>query len=266
MQWQGRRGSSNVQDLRGRGVVMGGGGTLFVLAIAAVVWCMGGDPFAVLQVASEAGALQASRPASSGDDELAQFVSVVLADTEDTWSQLLPGYREPTLVLFEGQVASACGYQSAAVGPFYCPGDQKAYIDLSFYRTLRDRLGAPGDFAQAYVLAHEIGHHVQHLTGISDRVAARQQREPRKANAWSVEQELQADCFAGVWAHHARDWLEAGDLEEGLRAAAAIGDDRLSGGRIRPDAFTHGSSAQRVEALRRGMTTGDPDACAIQGL
>jgi predicted metalloprotease len=255
-----------VQDLRGRGVALGGGGTVVVIALAAVVWCMGGDPLAVLQVASDAGAMQASRPSSGTDDALAEFVSVVLADTERTWSRLLPGYREPTLVLFEGQVASACGYQSAAVGPFYCPADEKAYIDLSFYRTLRDRLGAPGDFAQAYVLAHEVGHHVQHLTGISQRVRAQQQRDPRRANAWSVQQELQADCFAGVWAHHASEWLEPGDLEEGLRAAAAIGDDKLSGGRIRPDQFTHGTSAQRMEALRTGMRTGDPDACRIEGL
>ena len=266
MKWQGRRGSANVEDRRGRGAALGGGGLLLTLGVAVVVWLLGGDPMAVVRIASESGALSASRPTSGDDDELAAFVRVVLADTETTWGRLQPGYREPTLVLFEGQVASACGYQSAAVGPFYCAADQKAYIDLSFYRTLRDRLGAPGDFAQAYVLAHEVGHHVQHLTGVSRAIDAQQARDPRQANTWSVKQELQADCLAGVWAHHASSWLEPGDLEEGLQAAAAIGDDRLGGGRIRPDAFTHGSSAQRVDALRSGITHGDPARCTIPGL
>lgn len=266
MKWEGRRQSTNVDDRRGRGVALGGGGTLLMLGLAGVVWMLGGDPTAVLQVAAEQGALSSSRPSSGDDEALAGFVSVVLADTEDTWTRLMPDYRAPKLVLFEGRVSSACGMQSAAVGPFYCAGDEKAYIDLSFYRTLRDRIGAPGDFAQAYVLAHEVGHHVQHLTGVSAKVRQQQAQRPRDANALSVQQELQADCYAGVWAFHAQSWLDAGDVEEGLRAAAAIGDDALSGGTTRPDAFTHGSSAQRVEWLRKGMASGDPAACVMPGL
>ena len=192
----------------------------------------------------------------------------MLADTEDTWRQLFRRmnreYRDPTLVLFSGSVQSACGMAGAAVGPFYCPGDQKLYLDTSFFRDLRDRFGAPGDFAQAYVIAHEVGHHVQTLLGISERVqAARRRGDTREANALSVRMELQADCFAGVWAHHAdktRHVLEEGDLDEALGAATAIGDDRLQRqgqGRVVPESFTHGSSAQRVQWFRRGFDSGE---------
>jgi predicted metalloprotease len=208
-------------------------------------------------------------PAQPGpQDELARFVSVVLADTEDVWNELLRreglAYRKPTLVLFRNAAQSACGFQSAAVGPFYCPLDEKVYIDLTFYEDMRRRLGAPGDFAQAYVIAHEIGHHVQKLLGISDRVrAAQQQTGEAEANDLSVRLELQADFLAGVWAHHAeRNWqiLEEGDIEEALNAASAIGDDRLqmeSRGYVVPESFTHGSSEQRVKWFRLGLTTGD---------
>jgi len=213
-----------------------------------------------------------ARPPAAGNDPGREFVSVVLADTEETWGALFSAsgkrYREPTLVLFSGAVQSACGFAQAAVGPFYCPGDAKVYIDLSFYDDLARRFGAPGDFAQAYVIAHEIGHHVQNLLGITERVHALQQRASREqANALSVRLELQADCLAGVWAHHAeraRDLLERGDIEEGLRAAAAIGDDRLqrqSRGYVAPDSFTHGSSDQRVRWFRRGIDSGRTDAC-----
>jgi predicted metalloprotease len=209
---------------------------------------------------------------SGAEDELADFVSVVLADTEDTWNalfaQLDARYQEPKLVLFSGSVRSACGFAQAAMGPFYCPADQKVYIDLSFYDDLRSQYGAPGDFAQAYVIAHEVGHHVQNLLGISDKVqSARQRVSETEGNELSVRLELQADCLSGVWANHAhraRDILEAGDVEEGLRAAAAIGDDRLqkqARGYVTPDSFTHGSSQQRVRWFRRGLEEGELSAC-----
>lgn len=215
----------------------------------------------------------AGRPAGEApSDEMGQFVSVVLADTEDTWNaifrQMGRDYPEPTLVLFSGSVQSACGFAQAAVGPFYCPGDRKVYIDLSFYEDLRTKLKAPGDFAQAYVIAHEVGHHVQTVLGISEQVrAAGQGRSQEEANALSVRQELQADCFAGVWGHHAqrtRQILEPGDVEEALAAASAIGDDRLqmqSRGYVAPESFTHGSSEQRVRWFRRGFESGDAGAC-----
>jgi len=210
--------------------------------------------------------------AGAGEDELKEFVSVVLADTEDTWGAIFEQdrqtYREPKLVLFSGSVRSACGFAEAAMGPFYCPGDLKVYIDLSFYDELRTQFGAPGDFAQAYVIAHEVGHHVQNLLGISDQVDGAKRRASReKANQLSVRLELQADCLAGVWAHHAdraRGILEAGDVEEALRAASAIGDDRLqkqTRGAITPDSFTHGSSAQRSAWFRRGLEQGELKAC-----
>jgi uncharacterized protein len=206
------------------------------------------------------------------DDEMGQFVATVLGYTEDTWGALFKQsgqtYREPTLVLFSDQVSSACGFAQAAMGPFYCPADQKVYIDLGFYRDLHERFGAPGDFAQAYVIAHEVGHHVQNLLGIAQEVQSlRQQVSEPEANALSVMMELQADCFAGLWAHHterAEQVLEEGDLEEGLNAAAAIGDDRMqrrAQGYVVPDAFTHGSSAQRVRWFREGLATGDFKAC-----
>lgn len=209
---------------------------------------------------------------SGAEDELADFVSVVLADTEDAWHSLFgeldARYREPTLVLFSGSVRSACGFARAAMGPFYCPADEKVYIDLSFYDDLRLQHGAPGDFAQAYVIAHEVGHHVQNLLGISDQVqSARQRVSETRGNQLSVRLELQADCLSGVWANHAhraRDILESGDVEEGLRAAAAIGDDRLqkqARGYVTPDSFTHGSSEQRVRWFRRGLEEGALSAC-----
>jgi predicted metalloprotease len=203
---------------------------------------------------------------------MADFVSVVLADTEDTWNKLFrqngENYVEPTLVLYSGAVESACGFARSAVGPFYCPADQKVYIDLSFYEDLKTRHQAPGDFAQAYVIAHEVGHHVQNQLGISDRVRAMQRRVRQgEANQLSVRLELQADCFAGIWAHHAdrsRQILEQGDVEEALNAASSIGDDRLqrrSQGYVVPEAFTHGSSAQRVRWFKRGIQTGNPEQC-----
>jgi len=214
--------------------------------------------------------------AGAGEDELKDFVSVVLADTEDTWggifAQANQRYRQPKLVLFSDSVRSACGFAEAAMGPFYCPGDQKVYIDLSFYDELRSQFGAPGDFAQAYVIAHEIGHHVQNLLGISDQVEeAKRGRGKADANNLSVRLELQADCLAGVWAYHAdraRGILEAGDMEEALRAASAIGDDRLqkqARGYVTPDSFTHGSSAQRVAWFRRGLEKGDINLCDTFG-
>jgi predicted metalloprotease len=205
-------------------------------------------------------------------DEQAEFVSVILADTEDVWAERFQAmgnrYQPPTLVLFSDAVQSACGYAQAAVGPFYCPGDRKVYLDLAFFRDLDQRHGAPGDFAQAYVIAHEVGHHIQTLLGISARVhQQRQALSQVEANALSVRQELQADCFAGVWAHyadHARDLLEEGDIEEGLRAASAVGDDTLqrrAQGRIQPETWTHGSAAQRVRWFRRGYEQGRIEAC-----
>jgi len=273
----GRR-STNVEDRRGmrlggRGAA-GGGLGLIVIVIIAVL--LGADPSKLLSDISSTGVDQSSyyeqQPISGEDQELADFVSVVLADTEDTWTEIFAryngSYREPTLVLFSGAVESACGYAQSAVGPFYCPGDQKVYIDLSFYRDLKNRYNAPGDFAQAYVIAHEVGHHVQNLLGISEQVYKAQQRSSQtEANRLSVMQELQADCFAGVWAHNAhesRQILEEGDVEEGLNAASSIGDDRLqrqARGHVTPDSFTHGSSAQRVRWFKKGLDSGDIEAC-----
>jgi predicted metalloprotease len=272
MRWTGGRRSDNVEDQRGRRAqrfaVSGGAG---VIIIAIIAMLLGVDPRQLLDPGAGGGA-PAPAPAGGGapdpNDKLADFVSVILADTEDTWTELFRGqgktYQAPKLVLFTGAVQSACGFADAAVGPFYCPADRKVYIDLAFYRDLRDRLGAPGDFAQAYVIAHEIGHHVQNLLGISDRVhAARGRVGEAEYNQLSVRLELQADFFAGVWAHHAdraRQILEEGDVEEGLNAASAIGDDRLqkqARGYVTPDSFTHGTSAQRVRWFRRGLQTGD---------
>lgn len=276
MKWRGRRSSSHVDDQRGAGsalrLPLGGrrpGGLMLVVLVIAAIY-FGVDPSTLLQ-----GSLPPpSRPAASTatDDTLAEFVGVVLADTEETWHSLLDGgdtaYREPTLVLFSDQVRSACGMAGAAMGPFYCPADQRVYIDLSFYRELQDRFGAPGDFAQAYVIAHEVGHHVQNLLGISSAVHARQQRADKaQANQLSVRLELQADCFAGIWANHAerlRGLLDAGDIDEALTAASAIGDDRLqqqSQGQVVPESFTHGSSAQRVRWFRSGYEQGAVAAC-----
>lgn len=270
MRWKGRRGSENVEDRRSaRGPALAGGG-IFGIILVIVVVLLGGDPRALLQQmqnnnpAPQAGPAQAN-PA---DDEAAQFVSVVLADTEDVWKQLFrqagSQYREPKLVLFRDQVRSACGFQSAATGPFYCPPDEQVYIDLGFFQELKHRLGAPGDFAQAYVIAHEVGHHVQKLLGTSDQVHAAQQRAGKvESNELSVRLELQADFYAGVWAHHAQqNWqiLEPGDIDEALNAATAIGDDRLqseSRGYVVPESFTHGTSEQRARWFLKGLKTGD---------
>jgi predicted metalloprotease len=298
MRWQLGRRSQNVEDQRGMGAPAGMGGAggigipgglgrsrggmargggiggIGLLILLLLGWWLGIDPSYLLQDFSGDATYQAApsgtRPPA--DDQRAAFVSAVLGDTEDTWHALFKqmggSYREPKLVLFSGAVRSACGFAQAAMGPFYCPGDEKVYLDLSFFDELHDKFGAPGDFAQAYVIAHEVGHHVQKLLGIADQVqAARQQVGERGSNALSVMMELQADCFAGVWGYHAdknRHLLEQGDIEEGLNAAAAIGDDRLqrqAQGYVVPDAFTHGSSAQRVRWFRQGLSSGDPKTC-----
>jgi predicted metalloprotease len=272
MRWQGRRQSDNIEDRRGMRPVAVAGGGIGTLILILIVLFLGGDPRALLQQLpqqQQGGPVQQG-PVDPAQEPLKEFVSTVLADTEDVWNDLFAKmgrkYREPTLVLFSGQVQSACGMAGAAVGPFYCPADQKLYIDLAFYDELRDRFGAPGDFAQAYVIAHEVGHHVQNQLGIVQQVdAARRRLSEAEANELSVRMELQADYFAGVWAHHAqrmKQVLEQGDIEEGLRAAAAIGDDRLqmeAQGYVRPDAFTHGTSEQRVRWFRKGLESGDPE-------
>ncbi len=265
----GRR-STNVEDRRGRGGLIAGGG-IGALVIALLAVFMGVDPAEVLppQQSAQTPYSETGGPIT---DEGGVFVEQVLADTEDTWRELFPQqfgreYQEPRLVLFSDAVQSACGMGQAAMGPFYCPPDQQLYIDLSFYRELRDRFGAPGDMAQAYVIAHEVGHHIQTLLGISQQVHEQRQRLSRgDGNELSVMQELQADCLAGVWANHAqkRNVLESGDLEEALTAAAAIGDDRMqreTQGRVSPESWTHGSSAQRVSWLRRGFDSGDARQC-----
>jgi predicted metalloprotease len=270
MRWRGRRGSSNVEDRRRMGGPVMAGGGLGMIALIVIVALMGGDPTALLQDMTQQVPGGGATPTAE-EDELAQFVSVVLADTEDVWRELFARrgmtYQEPTLVIFTGRVNSACGLAGAAVGPFYCPADRKLYIDLSFYEQMRRQLGAPGDFAQAYVIAHEVGHHVQNLLGASDKLhSARGRVSETEYNRMSVRLELQADFYAGVWAHHAqrmRNVLETGDIEEALNAASAIGDDKLqrqSTGTVRPDSFTHGTSAQRVRWFRHGFETGDPAA------
>jgi len=251
----------------GGGLVVGGGGVGLVILLVALFF--GVDPNELAQVAGpqqSGGLRQPAGPRS--DDDLATFSRQVLASTEDVWGELAPGYRAPVLVLYDGFTdAGACGQGQSAMGPFYCPPDQKLYIDLSFYRDLAQRFGVGGDFAQAYVIAHEIGHHVQKLTGVSDQARRAQGRAGRaQANAISVRVELQADCYAGVWGHHAQrqGLLEAGDLAEALTAAEAIGDDRLQQagqGRVVPETFTHGSAAQRREWFEKGFATGDPAAC-----
>jgi uncharacterized protein len=271
MRWKGERESSNIEDRRGsgRGLAVGGGlGTIVVLALALL---FGGDPRAILEKLQGGGqqtsSPQSSRPANPAEEESKRFTSVVLASTEDIWTDIFrrerQQYREPQLVLFTDIVRSACGQASSAVGPFYCPGDQKVYLDLSFFNELNRRFGAPGDFAQAYVIAHEIGHHIQKLLGTSDKVDAMRGRvSEQQMNQLSVRLELQADFYAGVWAHHAqkKGLLEVGDVEEALRAATAIGDDRLqkeSQGYVVPDSFTHGTSEQRARWFRKGLETGD---------
>jgi predicted metalloprotease len=281
MRWSDGRRSDNVEDRRGMGApaVAGGVGLVGIL-LAIAVALLGGDPFVVLQQFSGGGSPFGPAPAqvsrqrqkAPADDKMADFVSVVLADTEDTWKKEFRDnggtYRSPTLVIFDGVVASACGQAAGSTGPFYCPNDEKVYIDLAFYRQLRQQMGAPGDFAQAYVIAHEIGHHVQHQLGIDQQVQKMQRRLPQaQANQLSVRLELQADCFAGVWAHRTatqRQTLEEGDIEEAINAAGRIGDDTLqrqSTGRVRPDSFTHGTSAQRQRWFTKGLQSGDMNQC-----
>lgn len=279
MRWKTGRRSQNIEDRRGasarmpRGLKRGGGLGVVVLVLVAMYF--GIDPAILLQGTQSGGQVSPARTYSTdnaADKELVEFVSVVLADTEDTWQMLFADsnrrYQEPTLVLFTDAVRSACGFAQAAVGPFYCPGDHKVYIDLGFYKDLKHRFQAPGDFAQAYVIAHEVGHHVQNLLGISQEVHEERRRVSKvEANALSVRQELQADCFAGIWAHHAhrtRQILEEGDVEEALNAASAIGDDRLqrqAKGYISPESFTHGSSSQRMRWFSHGLKTGQLSGC-----
>lgn len=270
MRWRGERQSSNIEDRRGMSagkVAVGGGlGTVLLLIIALI---FGADPRQLLEQIQpdSTSQVQSSRPLSREEEELKEFVSVVLAKSEDVWHNVFQQngrqYREPTLVLFTDRVQSACGMAGAAVGPFYCPGDEKVYIDLSFYDELRRRFNAPGDFAQAYVIAHEVGHHVQNLLGISSRVDAMQRRmNQSEANQLSVRLELQADFFAGMFARYVSNQgvLEAGDIEEALTAASAIGDDRIqrqTTGYVVPDSFTHGTSAQRLRWFKRGYDSGD---------
>ena len=278
MRWQDGRRSTNVEDRRGSripGRVKGG--SIGILLLALVGMYFGIDPSIILNLGES---VQVSQPGQSGapveqteeDRQLAEFVSVVLADTEDVWKEQFRAagqtYAEPNLVLFSGAVQSACGFAEAAMGPFYCPGDGKVYIDLSFYRELKRNMNAPGDFAQAYVIAHEVGHHVQNLLGLSRQMESmRRQVSKTEYNRLSVKMELQADCFAGLWAHHAhraRQVVEPGDIDEALNAASQIGDDRLQKqqrGYVTPDSFTHGTSAQRVSWFQRGYQTGRFDNC-----
>lgn len=278
MKWEGNRESSNVEDRRGL-TGLGGGrslglGTLVIALVAG--WVFGINPLTVLGLLEGAGpaapvqSAPAQRP--NADDRMARFVSTVLADTEDVWRTEFArsggSYQDPTLVLFRGSTPTACGMGQAAMGPFYCPADRKVYIDLGFYETLKNQLGAPGEFAQAYVIAHEVGHHVQNLMGISAQMEQMRGRvSPAQYNALSVRLELQADCLAGVWANHAqaaRQILEQGDIESAMNAAARIGDDALqkkSQGYVVPDSFTHGTSAQRVRWFKTGLSTGRVQAC-----
>ncbi len=271
MRWRDRRQSENIEDRRGlSGGRIAVGGGLGTIIIVIIVMLLGGDPRQFLQQLPQERAQpgsESSRPLNPAEEELKQFSAVVLADTEDVWNevfrQISRQYREPRLVLFSDQVQSACGIAGAAVGPFYCPGDEKLYLDLSFFQELKTRFRAPGDFAQAYVIAHEVGHHVQRLLGTMDQVNAAQSRMSKEqANQMAVRLELQADFLAGVWAHYAekKGVVEPGDIEEALGAASAVGDDRLQRegqGYVVPDSFTHGTSEQRVRWFRRGLETGD---------
>ncbi|MGN7719568.1 KPN_02809 family neutral zinc metallopeptidase [Chitinophaga sp. 22620] len=270
MRWQGRRQSGNVEDRRGssRGGMVAGGG-IGAIVIAVIIYFLGGDPSQVIDMQQQAGPQQQMSPEQQAAEAAADsLVRVVLAETEDVWNkqfaQMNQQYQEPKLVLFSGMVQSACGGASAASGPFYCPADYQVYIDLSFYEELEKKLNAPGDFAMAYVVAHEVGHHVQNLLGISEKVQAQRSRlSEAEYNKLSVKLELQADFFAGLWAHHTsklQNVIEPGDIEEALNAANAIGDDRLqkqSRGYVVPDAFTHGTSAQRMYWFKKGFETGD---------
>lgn len=273
MRWQGGRRGGGIEDRRGLGgggLAAGGGiGALVLAAIGYFVF--GIDPSTTSQIVSQVGGLNAQQRGEVGTpaDQAGQFVDVIGTNINDVWRQKLDGYQPPNIVLYEQGTGTGCGYGQAQMGPFYCPADRSVYLDLGFWDVMQRQLGAGGDFAQAYVIAHEIGHHVQTLTGASQRARQAQQgaRSEGEANRHSVALELQADCYAGVWAANAAAVsggevaLEAGDIEEGLNAASAIGDDRLSGGRASPETFTHGTSAQRTAALRRGYQTGDPAAC-----
>lgn len=281
MRWIGGRESENVEDRRGAsgGLPLGGIGGLGAIVVVLVGLFFGIDPSTILALLngdttpqSDTRRADNGDPGASRDDPMRQFVSVVLADTEDAWSEIFKNmgktYEDPKLVLYSNRVGSACGLASAASGPFYCPEDQKAYLDLSFFQEMKDRFHAPGEFAEAYVIAHEIGHHVQNELGILGRAAAeRTGSDQRRSNAISVRTELQADCFAGVWAHHAnrtKHIIEQGDVEAALNAASAVGDDRLqrqANRAVVPDAFTHGSSAQRVRWFKRGLDGGSLKQC-----
>ena len=287
MKWQGRRQSGNIDDRRGQGgsgqgfggfnpmllgslfkILFSKVGLFIIGAFLVISLVMGKNPLTLISQFLSGGALPTESSApykpTAKDEELANFSATILASTEDVWNKLLKNYREPTLVLFTGSVSSACGSASSATGPFYCPGDEKLYLDLSFFDDMERRLNAPGDFAQAYVIAHEVGHHIQKITGISDKMnRLRGQVSEKEYNKYSVMLELQADFLAGVWAHHSQEMtrmMETGDLEEALNAANAIGDDRLqkqSGGSVVPDSFTHGTSAQRMRWFKKGFETGD---------
>ena len=286
MKWQGKRQSSNIDDRRGRGGSgMGGGGFnplligpllkilfsktgLIIVGIVVVFSVVTGtNPLSLIGGMMGGGqgfTTETNYEPTAEENELAEFCSIILADTEDVWNKELENYRNPTLVLFTNSVSSACGMASSATGPFYCPADEKLYIDLSFFEDMERKLNAPGDFAQAYVIAHEVGHHIQKIMGITDEVhSLRGELSEKEYNQYSVKLELQADFLAGAWAYHSQrsnEWLDRGDLEEALNAANAIGDDRLqkqSGGRVVPDSFTHGTSAQRMKWFRKGFETGD---------
>ena len=289
MRWEGNRESSNVEDMRESGGGGGGGfglggrtigiGTIVIALVGGAIF--GINPLTILGALTGGGepapqVQQGPAPQPPANDPMAKFVKTVLADTEVVWTQLFKqggaSYVDPKLVLFRGAIRTGCGQGQAAMGPFYCPADQKVYIDLGFYETLKTRLGAPGDFAQAYVIAHEVGHHVQNLLGISEKTEqARSRASPAQANALSVKVELQADCFAGVWANHAnetRKVLEQGDVEEAMNAAAKIGDDALQrnrGGAVIPESFTHGTSAQRQRWFSTGLKTGSVKSCDTFG-
>ena len=266
--------SSNVEDRRGSGMRMGGGIGIGTIALALVAMYFGVDPSIVMNIGQGMSqTTQVESKAIPQDDPAAKFVAKVLGSTEETWGKIFQNsgqqYPAPKLVLFSGQTPTACGSGQAGMGPFYCPGDQKVYIDLSFYQEMKDRFHAPGDFAQAYVIAHEVGHHIQNLMGTSDKVQQARQsaRNEAESNQYSVRLELQADCYAGVWAHHAdgaNRILEAGDVEEAMTAAAAIGDDALqkqAQGYAVPDSFTHGTSQQRMRWFNQGLSTGDVNKC-----
>jgi predicted metalloprotease len=276
MKWEGNRESDNVEDRRGGGGFGGrsiGIGTIVIALLGS--YFFGVSPDTIISLLSGGAPMVQQEEAAQGppaDDPMSRFVRTVLADTEDTWGPIFRAnggtYIKPKLVLFSGQTATACGTGDTASGPFYCPGDQKIYIDLAFYQTMRDRFRVSSDFAQAYVIAHEVGHHVQHISGITEKVEQlRRSGTQKQANAISVKLELQADCFAGVWAYHAnqaRSILEDGDVESALKAASAIGDDTLqkqAQGHVVPDSFTHGSSAQRVRWFQTGIQSGDLNAC-----